>query len=79
MTQIRDLIRGSLGVQKFTTTIDDDSFRNRAEQRLFGSADTKVVLWADFKRAAVVNTNWPLHKISLVSEKTLYAESSSPE
>jgi hypothetical protein len=57
-----------LGVQKFTTTIDDDSFRNRAEQRLFGSADTKVVLWSDFKRAAAVNTNWPLHKTSALDE-----------
>ena len=25
-------------------------------------AETKVVLWSDFKRAAAVNTNWPLHK-----------------
>ena len=62
-------IRQSLqGVQKFTTSIDDDSFRSRAEQRLFGSSDSKVVLWADFKRAAAVNTNWPLHKISALDE-----------
>ena len=62
-------IRQSLqGVQKFTTKIDDDSFRIRAEQRLFGSADSKVVLWSDFKRAAAVNTNWPLHKISALDE-----------
>jgi hypothetical protein len=39
------------GAQKFTTKIDDDSFRTRAEARLFGSAETKVVLWSDFKRA----------------------------
>jgi len=52
------------GAQKFTTKIDDDSFRTRAEARLFGSAETKVVLWSDFKRAAAVNTNWPLHKLS---------------
>lgn len=52
------------GTQKFTTKIDDDSFRSRAETRLFGGPDTKVVLWADFKRAAAVNTNWPLHKVS---------------
>ena len=45
------------GAQKFTTKIDDDSFRSRAEARLFGSAETKVVLWSDFKRAAAVNTN----------------------
>jgi hypothetical protein len=56
-------IRNTLeGAQKFTTKIDDDSFRTRAEARLFGSADAKVVLWSDFKRAAAVNTNWPLHK-----------------
>ena len=62
-------IRQSLqGVQKFTTKIDDDSFRTRAEQRLFGSADSKVVLWSDFKRAAAVNTNWPLHKTSALDE-----------
>ena len=56
------------GAQKFTTKIDDDSFRTRAEARLFGSAETKAVLWLDFKRAAAVNTNWPLHKISALDE-----------
>ena len=56
------------GAQKFTTKIDDDSFRTRAEARLFGSADTKVVLWADFKRAAAVNTSWPLHKVSALDD-----------
>jgi hypothetical protein len=56
------------GAQKFTTKIDDDSFRSRAEARLFGSADTKVVLWSDFKRAAAVNTNWPLHKVSALDD-----------
>jgi len=54
--------------QKFTTKIDDDSFRTRAEARLFGSADSKVVLWSDFKRAAAVNTNWPLHKTSALDD-----------
>lgn len=56
------------GAQKFTTRIDDDSFRTRAEARLFGSAETKVVLWSDFKRAAAVNTNWPLHKLSALDD-----------
>jgi hypothetical protein len=56
------------GAQKFTTKIDDDSFRTRAEARLFGSAETKVVLWSDFKRAAAVNTNWPLHKQSALED-----------
>ena len=56
------------GAQKFTTKIDDDSFRSRSEARLFGSADTKVVLWSDFKRAAAVNTNWPLHKLSALDD-----------
>lgn len=56
------------GAQKFTTKIDDDSFRTRAEARLFGSPETKVVLWSDFKRAAAVNTNWPLHKISALDD-----------
>jgi hypothetical protein len=56
------------GAQKFTTKIDDDSFRTRAEARLFGSAETKVVLWSDFKRAAAVNTSWPLHKISALDD-----------
>lgn len=56
------------GAQKFTTKIDDDSFRSRAEARLFGSAETKVVLWSDFKRAAAVNTNWPLHKVSALDD-----------
>jgi hypothetical protein len=56
------------GAQKFTIKIDDDSFRTRAEARLFGSPETKVVLWSDFKRAAAVNTNWPLHKISALDD-----------
>jgi len=56
------------GAQKFTTKIDDDSFRTRAEARLFGGADTRVVLWSDFKRAAAVNTNWPLHKASALDD-----------
>jgi hypothetical protein len=56
------------GAQKFTTTIDGDSFRSRAEARLFGSADAKAVLWSDFKRAAAVNTNWPLHKLSALDD-----------
>ena len=56
------------GAQKFTTKIDDESFRSRAEIRLFGSAETKVVLWSDFKRAAAVTTNWPLHKISALDD-----------
>lgn len=62
-------IRNTLdGAQKFTTKIDDDSFRTRAESRLFGSPETKVVLWSDFKRAAAVNTNWPLHKPSALDD-----------
>ena len=56
------------GAQKFTTNIDDDSFRIRAEARLFGTPETKVVLWSDFKRAAAVNTNWPLHKLSALDD-----------
>ena len=56
------------GAQKFTTKIDDDAFRSRAEVRLFGGSDTKVVLWADFKRNAAVNTNWPLHKTSALDD-----------
>ena len=55
-------------VQKFTIHIDDDSFRNRAEARLFGSPDTRIVLWQDFKRAAAVNTNWPFHKITALDD-----------
>jgi hypothetical protein len=54
--------------QKFTTKIDDESFQKRAEGRLFGSSETKVVLWSDFKRNAAVNTNWPLHKPSALDD-----------
>lgn len=54
--------------QKFTTKIDDDSFRSKAEARLFGSSDTKVVLWSDLKRSAAVNTTWALHKPSALDE-----------
>lgn len=56
------------GAQKFTTKTDDDAFRTKAEARLFGSADTRVVLWSDFKRAAAVNTTWPLHRPSALDE-----------
>ena len=35
--------------QKFTTKIDEEAFRSKAESRLFGGAETKVVLWSDFK------------------------------
>lgn len=56
------------GAQKFTTKVDDDSFRSRAESRLFGSSDSKVVLWSDFKRAAAVSTHWPLHKLSALDD-----------
>ena len=56
------------GAQKFTTKIGDDSFRTRAEARLFGTAETKTVLWSEFKRAAAVNTNWPLHKSSALDD-----------
>lgn len=67
-------IRNTLeGAQKFTTKIDDDGFRTKAEARLFGSSDTKIVLWSDFKRAAAVNTTWPLHKLSALED--LRAES----
>ena len=62
-------IRNTLdGAQKFTTKIEDDSFRTRAEARLFGSAETKVILWSDLKRAAAVNTGWPLHKVSALED-----------
>jgi hypothetical protein len=56
------------GAQKFTTKIADDGFRSKAEARLFGSVETKVVLWSDFKRAAAVNTSWQLHKLSALDD-----------
>jgi len=54
--------------QKFTTKIEDDAFRTKAEARLFGSSETKVVLWSDFKRNAAVNTSWPMHKPSALDD-----------
>ena len=54
--------------QKFTTKIDDDAFRTKAEARLFGSADAKVVLWSDFKRLAAVLTTWQLHRPSALDD-----------
>ena len=59
------------GVQKFTTEIGSDAFRNKAESRLFGGGAS--VLWADFKRAAAVSTSWQLHKVSALDD--LKAES----
>lgn len=64
-----------ISVQKFALKTDDDAFRQKAEARLFGANDlfeganeTKVILWADFKRAAAVNTTWPLHRLSALEE-----------
>ena len=54
--------------QKFTTKLDDAGFVSRAEARLFGSADSKVVLWSEFKRNAAVHTSWPLHRISALDD-----------
>jgi len=54
--------------QKFTTKIDEDAFRMKAEAKLFGSLETKVILWADFKRNAAVLTNWQIHKPSALDE-----------
>lgn len=56
------------GAQKFTNKTDDEAFRSKAEARLFGSPETKVVLWSDFKRNAAVNTTWPLHRPSALDE-----------
>ena len=53
---------------KFTTKIDDEVFRNKAETRLFGGAETKVVLWSDLKRNAAVSTSWSLHKPSALED-----------
>ena len=55
-------------VQKFTVNLDVESLRAKAESRLFGSADTQMVLWSDFKRNAAVQTTWPLHKVSALDE-----------
>ncbi len=54
--------------QKFTNKIDDDAFRSKAEARLFGGAETKVVLWSDFKRNAAVLTTWQLHRPSALDD-----------
>lgn len=53
---------------KFTTNIGEEAFRTKAEARLFGGADTKVVLWSDFKRNAAVLTTWQLHKPSALED-----------
>jgi hypothetical protein len=62
---IRHTLESSL---KFTTKIDEDAFRTKAEARLFGSGDAKVVLWSDFKRSAAVLTTWQLHKPSALDD-----------
>jgi len=56
-------IRNTLeGAQKFTTSIDDDSFVPEPRRGFLVRPKPRVVLWSDFKRAAAVNTSWPLHK-----------------
>ncbi len=54
-------------IGKFTKDIGDDSFRSKAESRLFQDG-AETVLWSDLKRAAAVTTNWPLHKVSALEE-----------
>ena len=54
--------------QKFTTKVTEDAFRASAEARLFGGADSKVVLWSDLKRSAAVQTTWMLHKTSALDD-----------
>lgn len=48
--------------QKFTETFDDDTFRQKSEQRLFG--DQKRRNWSEVRRRAASNPHWPLHPIS---------------
>jgi len=61
-------IRHTLGeADKFTQDISEDSFRSYAEAKLFGG-ESKTVLWADFKRAAAVKTEWPFHKTSALDD-----------
>jgi hypothetical protein len=55
------LIRETLVRQKkFEVDIANDSFRKRAEERLF--QNQKVVRWSEVKRRAATNDNWPLHR-----------------
>ncbi len=53
--------------QKFTADIGDESFRTKAEARLFKDGES-AVLWSEVRRAAAVNTVWPLHKVSALEE-----------
>jgi hypothetical protein len=60
--------------RKFTTDINEDSFRSYAEAKLFGATDGAVALWSDVKRAAATRTDWPLHKPSALDELKADAE-----
>ena len=55
------LIRETLTKQKkFEADIVSDSFRKRAEERLF--QNQKIVRWSEVKRRAATNDSWPLHR-----------------
>ncbi|MEQ1754678.1 MAG: DUF499 domain-containing protein [Micropepsaceae bacterium] len=53
---------------KFTPDISGDSFRLKAEARLFGGGNAQSVLWSDLKRNAATSTTWPLHKPSALDD-----------
>lgn len=54
-----EVIRRTLeAAQKFTTDVSSESFRLKAETRLFTAKST---LWSEVRRKAASTTTWPLH------------------
>jgi len=61
------LIRDTLTTrQKFTSDITSDTFRKKAEQRLFGGQGK--TLWTEVKRRAATQSEWPFHRQNALEE-----------
>jgi hypothetical protein len=61
------LIRDTLTTrQKFTNDITSDTFRKKAEQRLFGGQDKS--LWSEVKRRSATQSEWPFHRQSALED-----------
>lgn len=54
--QVRDVLKAK---QKFTEDVSSETFRKKAEQRLFG---TQQMLWSEVKARAARTTSWQWHR-----------------
>ena len=53
------IVKTLAGKQKYTEDVSSDTFRQKAEQRLFTQ---KVMLWSEIKRRSATSTAWQWHR-----------------